>query len=133
MKKYSSWLSALFALVFIAVPSIVIIYFLMDMSPNYGIVFGSAFAVLIGGNLLAYIAYKLEVFGIDAFSFIVPITIVFFGLIATVYQHWWVMLIVALVGVLSSFPTNMLITKIKEHKRHKLLESAKKANKKSVN
>lgn len=125
MKKYSSWLSALFAFVFIAVPSVIAIYFLMGMTVNYGLVIGVAFAILLGGNLLAYIAYKFEVFGIDAFSFISPITIVFFGLIITMYQHWWVMLIVALIGVLLSFPINMLITKIKESKRNKMLKEAK--------
>ncbi len=77
----------LFALAFIAVPAIVGIYFLINAKPNYGIIFGAAFGILFGANIITYVAYKFGVFGIEAFNFIVPLSVVFFGLYATMYQH----------------------------------------------
>lgn len=125
MKKYSAWFITLFALAFIAVPGIVGIYFMVNENYNYGIVFGAAFGILVGGFIITFLGMKAQLFGIEAFTFIMPLSIVFFGLFATMYSPWWAMVIVALVGILSSFPINIIVTKIKDAKRAKALEKAK--------
>lgn len=130
MKKHDGWITALYTLVFIAIPCIVGIFFLIDMDTNRPLVWGIGASILGGTNLLTYIAYKVKLLAIDAFTFVFPISVVFFGIYGTMYENWWLMLIVAIIGVLTSLPTNMVVTNQKDKQLAKLKEEAKKqANK----
>ena len=130
MKKHDGWLTSLFALIFIATPSIVGIFLLVDSETiDYGLIWGIGTAILIGSNLITYLAYKFKLLAIDAFTFIFPLSVVFFLIYGTMYEAWWLMLIVAVIGVLTSFPANIVVTRIKEDKLAKIKEASKEAQK----
>lgn len=117
MLKYQSWISALFVLVVIAIPSMVGLFFVLDANMAYWWMFIFAIAITLGGFLITFAFYKFKVVAIETFNFSVPISIVFAFLYIARDFPWWAMLLMAIIGVITALPTNSVVANIKRKKQ----------------
>lgn len=118
--KNDGWTNALFALVFLAVPGLLFIFWLFGLDgidDNTGIQIGIGFGFVAYGILFSIFAIWIKWLSIDSLSFNIPITIVFGVLMMTNEGPIWLMAITAFAGVMTALPANSLVNWLKRRKK----------------
>ena len=119
MKKNDGWMNALFALIFIAVPAIILFYFILpgwtNKKPTFGydIVWVIAIGFIVYTILFSIILIIFKVLSIESLNFNVPIAFALMGILVTYPLPLWATGVIVISVVLMAFPMNILTTKIK--------------------
>ncbi|NQZ66189.1 MAG: hypothetical protein HRT99_03180 [Mycoplasmatales bacterium] len=121
MKKNDGWLNALFSLVFIATPALIIFYFFLPSwsgfeRVSYGTIWGIAIGFIFYVILLSVILIRFEILSIESLNFNIPISIVLVIILVSYPLALWATAIFVIIGILLAFPVNMLVNKYKESK-----------------
>lgn len=119
MKKTDGWVTALFALVFIAVPAVILFYFFLpewtDKKPiNYSYIWLIAISFWVYTGILTFILIRFEWLSIDSINFNIPISITMMLILLTSPLPLWATALFVLFGILTAFPTNIFVTRLKE-------------------
>ena len=130
MKESNGWINALFSLVFVAAPAMVMFYFLLpDWADIQILTTGEMWAVTLGfiaySALLNFLLIKFEFLPIDSINFNGPLTLVLAIIFISFGLDIWVRALLMIIGVLLAFPTNVYVAKMKEKKIRKLKQGKK--------
>ena len=120
--KNNGWANTLFAMVFIAIPFLVILFFVFGVSPfkdNYTnmALLSAGFALY--SLLLSFVVVFLGVLHIDSLKFNIPISLVFMVLLFTYDAELYYLIPFSILAILTSIPANILVTKYKESRIRK--------------
>lgn len=132
MKTNDGWINALFSLVFIAAPALVLFYFFLptwnpDANYSYWITWIITIIFFIYVGLLSLLLIYFKWLTIESLNFNIPITLVLMLILVTNPLPLWATALFVLTGVFTAIPVNIITTKIKENK---IREYKKKYNKK---
>ena len=125
MKRNDGWTNALVALVFIAVPAVILYYFLLpDWTNKEVISLGASMGIAIG-FIVFTIAWtslfiKFEILPYQALNFNIPVALGLMMLFVTYDLTMWARALLLILVILLAFPINMLTDKLITSKRRKL-------------
>ena len=124
MKNSDSWVNALFSLVFIAVPAIVLFYFFLPSwtgkePESYGLIWGIAIGFWAYVALLSFLLIYFKLLSIESLNFNVPIALALMVILVSYPIPLWATGILVFVCVMIAFPINMLTTRIRENYQSK--------------
>ena len=130
MKKNDGWINALFSLVFIAAPALVIFYFLLPTwtgyeEISYGMIWVVALGFLTYIAILSFALIYFEWLTIESLNFNIPISLALMAILVTYPLPLWAVAIIVVAIVLFAFPINIMVTKYKENKILKRKKSNK--------
>lgn len=118
--KNNGWTNALFALVFLAIPGLIFIFWIFGLNGidnNLWIQIGIGAGFLGYGILFSVIVILIKWLTVDSLAFNLPITTVFGLLMMTNEGPIWLMVVVTFIGILTALPANSLVNKIKRRKK----------------
>ena len=121
MKKNDGWVNALFALIFIAVPAVILFYFFLpswtDKKPiEYGYIWLIAISFLLYVGLFSFILIKFDWLPFESLNFNVPISVSLMIILVSHPLPLWATALLVLLGILSAFPVNIYTTRLRESK-----------------
>lgn len=130
MKQNDGWINALFSLVFIAAPALIIFYFLLPgwtghEVVSYGIIWLVAISFFVYVGILSWLLIHFKWLAIDSLNFNVPISLALMTILVTYPLPFWAMGVLVVIAVLLAFPVNIAVTKYKEKKIIKLRRTYK--------
>ena len=118
--KNNGWVNALFALFFLVVPGIILIFLIFDLNGidnNLLVQAGVGIAFIVYGVLLSILVILIKWIAIESLAFNIPITIVFGLLMITNEGPIWLMAIMTFVAIMTALPANGLVQKLKRRKK----------------
>ena len=120
--KNNGWANTLFAMVFIAMPFLVLAFFVFHVAPFKNNMLNISL-MTIGFTIYAigfsFIVVWLDVLHIDSLKFNIPITLVFMVLLFTFDTELYYIIPFSIVAILTTIPTNIFVTKYKESRIRK--------------
>lgn len=125
MKRNDGWTNALVALVFIAVPAVILYYFLLpDWTNKEVISLGASMGIAIGfiAFTIAWTSLfiKFEILPYQALNFNIPVALGLMMLFVTYDLTMWARVLLLILVILLAFPVNMMTDKLITSKRRKL-------------
>ena len=112
----------LFAMVLIAIPFLVLAFFVFHMEPFKDNVLNTSL-MSIGFSIyaigLSFIVVWLKVLHIDSLKFNIPISLVFMALLFTFDAELYYLIPFSILAILTAIPTNIFVTKYKESRIRK--------------
>lgn len=125
MKKNDGWINALFSLVFIATPALILYFFyLPTWSGNddqaYWVVWVIALLFMVYVVVLSYVLIKFEWLTIESLNFNIPITLALMAIMVTYTLPLWATAIITLAMVMVALPVNMWTTRFRNIQISKL-------------
>ena len=134
MKKHDGWISSLFALIFIAVPALIIFLFFLpswsnNFDINYGYIWLIALSFFVYVALIHFIAIYCQIISIESLNFNVPISISLMAILVCYPLPIWLTFLIVFLCIMSAFPTNILTNKYIESRKKIIDTNIKKENK----
>ena len=118
--KNDGWTNALFALVFLVVPGLILVFWVLGLANiknNLWFQIGIGIGFIGYGIIFSVLVILIKWLAIDSLAFNAPITIVFGILIMTYSAEIWLMVIMTFLGVMTALPANSLVHKFKRRKK----------------
>ena len=124
MKQNDGWVNALFSLLFIAVPAIVLFYFFLPSwsgkdPSSYGMIWGIAIGFWAYVGLLSFLLIYFDLLSIESLNFNIPIALALMMILVSYPLPLWATGILVIVCVLIALPVNILTTRIRENNQSK--------------
>lgn len=133
MRKNDGWVNALFALVFIAVPAILLFYFYLPSWSGqkplpYGYIWLIAIIFWIYVGLLSFLLIKFQWLALESLNFNVPISVSLMLILITSPLPLWATALFVIGGVLTAIPVNIYTTRFRENRAKKPKNKSSKNN-----
>ena len=124
MRK-NNWSNALFTLIFIALPSLIMFYFLLPTWSNKEVLaYSSMWLVAIGFCLYSFLINILfiyyKILSLESINFNIPITLCLMSLFLSYKLPTWAMFLIVLSIIIFTFPINVWTNKYKNQKLIKI-------------
>lgn len=119
MIKNDSWMNALFSLVFIAVPALIMYYFLLpDWTGKevvtYPYIWLISFSFLAYVALLSFLLIRFNILSFQSLNFNVPLALCLVLIFVTYDVDLWGRALILIAGILTALPMNMITDKYKK-------------------
>ena len=127
MKKNDGWVNALFALVFIAVPAMIIYYFILpDWTGRIVLPLGSTMGIAVGFIAaimgITALLIKFELLPYQAINFNIPVAVGLMVLLVSYDLSMWARVLLIVAVILMAFPVNMFTSYLIRNKKYKLMK-----------
>ena len=124
MTKNKSGLNSLFTLIFIALPSLIIFYFLLPTWANKQVVSHRemwliAFGFCLYSFLLNFLLIYFKILSIESLNFNIPMTFSLMALFVGYKLPFWIMFLIILGIIMFALPINIITNKYRHQKLNK--------------
>jgi hypothetical protein len=125
MKKTNNWINTLFALIFIAIPSLIIFYFLLPTWSNKLVIsYWKMWIVAIGfcfySFAISFGFVYFKILSIDSLNFNIPITLSLMTIFVSYNLPTWAIFLIVVLVIITSFPINIWTQNYKKKKIKKI-------------